>query len=64
MAGDRYGLDKLGSEGIPIRRLLDGGVPVALSTDGVPYSIVGRMGSDRALGRGRPTPARRKPPDP
>lgn len=40
MAGDRYGLDKLGAEGIPIRRLLDGGVPVALSTDGVPYSML------------------------
>ncbi len=40
MAGDRYGLDKLGSDGIPIRRLLDGGVPVALSTDGVPYSML------------------------
>src|SRR5206468_9147742 len=27
MASDRYGLDKLGEEGIPIRRMLDGGVP-------------------------------------
>jgi predicted amidohydrolase YtcJ len=40
MAGDRYGLDKLGSAGIPIRRMLDAGVPVALSTDGVPYSML------------------------
>ena len=40
MASDRYGLDKLGEDGIPIRRLLDGGVPVALSTDGVPYSML------------------------
>jgi predicted amidohydrolase YtcJ len=40
MAGDRYGLDKLGGEGIPIRRMLDGGVPVALSTDGIPYSML------------------------
>jgi len=40
MAGDRYGLDKLGGDGIPIRRMLDGGVPVALSTDGVPYSML------------------------
>jgi len=40
MAGDRYGLDKLGDDGIPIRRMLDGGVPVALSTDGVPYSML------------------------
>jgi hypothetical protein len=40
MAGDRYGLDRLGDQGIPIRRLLDGGVPVALSTDGVPCSML------------------------
>ena len=40
MANDRYGLDRTGSDGIPIRRLLDGGVPVALSTDGVPYSML------------------------
>ena len=40
MAGDRYGLDRLGEEGIPIRRMLDAGVPVALSTDGVPYSML------------------------
>ncbi len=40
MAGDRYGLDNLGDEGIPIRRMLDAGVPVALSTDGVPYSML------------------------
>jgi predicted amidohydrolase YtcJ len=40
MAGDRYGLDQLGGDGIPIRRMLDGGVPVALSTDGVPYSML------------------------
>jgi predicted amidohydrolase YtcJ len=40
MARDRYGLDRLGGEGIPIRRMLDAGVPVALSTDGVPYSML------------------------
>jgi predicted amidohydrolase YtcJ len=40
MAADRYGLDQLGGEGIPIRRMLDGGVPVALSSDGVPYSML------------------------
>jgi hypothetical protein len=26
MAADRYGLDKLGEDGIPIRRMLDAGV--------------------------------------
>ena len=40
LASDRYGLDKLGGEAIPIRRMLDAGVPVALSTDGVPYSML------------------------
>src|SRR5262249_41898823 len=29
-----------GAESIPIRRMLDGGVPVALSTDGLPYSML------------------------
>jgi hypothetical protein len=50
MAGDRYGPDKLGDEGIPIRRMLDGGVPVALSTDGV-FDAVDGGGGDCALGR-------------
>jgi predicted amidohydrolase YtcJ len=40
MAGDRYGLDELGEKGVPLRRLLDAGVPVALGTDGVPYSML------------------------
>src|SRR5262249_36981561 len=40
MASDRYGLDQVGAHAIPIRRMLDGGVPVALSTDGVPYSML------------------------
>jgi len=40
MAGDRFGLQALGAEGTPIRRLLDAGVPVALSTDGVPHSML------------------------
>jgi predicted amidohydrolase YtcJ len=40
LASDRYGLDRLGSEGVPLRRLLDAGVPVALGTDGVPPSMV------------------------
>ena len=40
MASDRYGLDRLGDDGVPLRRLLDAGVPVALGTDGVPPSMV------------------------
>jgi predicted amidohydrolase YtcJ len=40
MAGDRFNLQALGAQGTPIRRLLDGGVPVALSTDGVPHSML------------------------
>ncbi len=37
---DRFGIDKLGDEGIPLRRFLDAGVPVALETDGVPYPML------------------------
>ncbi|MGH7279848.1 MAG: amidohydrolase, partial [Candidatus Rokuibacteriota bacterium] len=40
MADDRYGLDALGQHGIPIRDLLDAGIPVALGTDGVPPSML------------------------
>jgi predicted amidohydrolase YtcJ len=40
MARDRFGLDQLGARGTPIRALLDAGVPVALSTDGVPHSML------------------------
>lgn len=40
MASDRYGLDTLGEDGVPLRRLLDAGVPVALGTDGVPCSML------------------------
>ena len=40
MASDRYGLDRLGTDGVPLRRLLDAGVPVALGTDGVPPSML------------------------
>jgi predicted amidohydrolase YtcJ len=52
-------------DGAPIRRLLDGGVPVARSTDGVPYSMlwaaweaITRWDEDgqRQLGEGRLTP--------
>jgi hypothetical protein len=40
MAADRFNLQALGARGTPIRRLLDAGVPVALSTDGVPHSML------------------------
>lgn len=40
MARDRFNLQALGARGTPIRQLLDAGVPVALSTDGVPHSML------------------------
>lgn len=40
MAKDRFNLQALGARGTPIRALLDAGVPVALSTDGVPHSML------------------------
>lgn len=43
LAGDRYGLDALGEKAIPIRDLLDAEIPVALGTDGVPYSMLWTM---------------------
>jgi predicted amidohydrolase YtcJ len=43
LAGDRYGLDRLGEAGVPLRALLDAGVPVALGTDGVPYAMAWTM---------------------
>lgn len=43
MATDRFGLDDLGAEGTPIRRLVDGGVTVALSSDNVPHSMLWTM---------------------
>jgi len=39
-ADDRFGLLELGDRGTPIRALLDAGVPVVLSTDGVPHSML------------------------
>jgi len=39
LADDRYGLDRLGDRGVPLRALLDAGIPVALGTDGVPISM-------------------------
>jgi hypothetical protein len=43
LAGDRYGLDQLGDKAVPLRDLLDAGVPVALGTDGVPCSMLWTM---------------------
>ena len=43
MAKDRFDLHALGAAGTPIRELLDAGVPVALSTDGVPHSMLFAM---------------------
>jgi hypothetical protein len=43
LAGDRYGLDRLGQRAVPLRELLDAGMPVALGTDGVPYSMAWTM---------------------
>lgn len=40
MASDRFGLDRLGEEGTPLRALLDAGIPTALSTDNVPCSML------------------------
>jgi predicted amidohydrolase YtcJ len=64
MAGDRYGLDALGERAVPLRELVDAGVPVALGTDGVPYSMLWTMwealarwddGAGRRLGDSRLT---------
>jgi predicted amidohydrolase YtcJ len=64
MAGDRYGLDALGERAVPLRDMLDAGVPVALGTDGVPYSMLWTMweaiarwddGAGRRLGDSRLT---------
>ena len=49
MAGDRFNLDTLGERGTPIRQLLDADIPVALSTDNVPNSMLFAMG--QALSR-------------
>jgi len=40
MAADRFKLQALGAHGTPIRQLLDAHVPVTLSTDGVPHSML------------------------
>ena len=43
MASDRFGLDGLRDRGIQLRELIDAGIPVALSTDNVPYSMLWTM---------------------
>jgi predicted amidohydrolase YtcJ len=43
MAADRFNLDRLKGRGTPIRALLDAGIPVALSTDNVPHSMLFAM---------------------
>jgi hypothetical protein len=43
MANDRFNLNKLRERGIPIRELLDAGIPIALSTDNVPHSMLFTM---------------------
>lgn len=64
MAGDRYGLDALGERAIPLREMVDAGIPVALGTDGVPFSMLWTMwealarwddGAKRRLGDSRLT---------
>ncbi|MBM3599082.1 MAG: amidohydrolase [Alphaproteobacteria bacterium] len=40
MADDRFGLDRLRDRGVPIRELIDAEIPVALSTDNVPHSML------------------------
>lgn len=44
MAEDRFNLGALGERGTPIRQLIDAGIPVALSTDNVPNSMLFAMG--------------------
>ena len=43
MASDRFNLQEIGAHAMPIRELLDAGVPVALSSDNVPYSMLWTM---------------------
>ncbi|NIR29352.1 MAG: amidohydrolase family protein [Gammaproteobacteria bacterium] len=43
MASDRFGLDRLRERGVPIREALDMGIPLALSSDNVPYSMLWTM---------------------
>jgi predicted amidohydrolase YtcJ len=43
MASDRFGLDELRDEGIPLRELIDADIPVALGSDNVPHSMLWTM---------------------
>ena len=43
MASDRFNLHEIGERAMPIRALIDAGVPVALSSDNVPYSMLWTM---------------------
>jgi predicted amidohydrolase YtcJ len=43
MASDRFNLDRLRQRGVPIRELLDAEIPIALSTDNVPHSMLFAM---------------------
>ena len=61
MASDRFNLHEIGERAIPIRRLLDAGVPVSLSSDNVPVlDAVDDVGSARALGCGQRARPRRE----
>ena len=43
MASDRFNLHEIGERAMPIRALIDAGVPVALTSDNVPYSMLWTM---------------------
>ena len=43
MASDRFNLHDIGERAMPIRALIDAGVPVALTSDNVPYSMLWTM---------------------
>jgi predicted amidohydrolase YtcJ len=55
--GQTFGIDTLGDGAIPIRRVLDAGIPVSLATDNVPYSMLWTMW--QALARWNRPQARR-----
>ena len=43
MASDRFDLHRIGERAMPIRELIDAGIPVSLSSDNVPYSMLWTM---------------------